>query len=175
MGMARVLVASCMVLSVACTPSGETLDQARKEALRAEVQETLSGLTQAMNSHDPEQILEYYQGDDDFLYLGCTEVVLGWDAFTQRVGMYYLANPEVTFHQETTWIQILGPTVAVAALRGGSSKAENLFWTEVLVKGADGWKVSYEHESWPGCPVPSAPHPFTGSDSMTSDTLSEGG
>ena len=63
------------------------------------------------------------------------------------------------FEQELLSIQILTPTVAVAALRGHSTEAEALFWTEVLQKGEDGrWLITYEHESWPGCSVPTGAH-----------------
>jgi hypothetical protein len=145
------------------------LDPAREAALREEVRGTLYGLTEAMNSHDPDQIFRYYRGDGEFLYLGCTEIVLSWEAFSDRARTFYRANPEVTFQQEVVRIQVLSPTVAVAASRGGSTDAEDLFWTQVLVRGSEGWRVAYEHESWPGCSPAPAAHPFTTPDSMSGD------
>jgi hypothetical protein len=100
---------------------------------------------------------------------------MGWEAFSSRVGVYYEANPEVEFHQEVLRVQVLSPTVAVAALTGGSSEAEALFWTEVLVREADGWKIAHEHESWPGCSPPSSPHPFTVPGEMPEDVLGQAG
>ena len=156
-----------MLLTVACTPGGGGLDDTRKEALRSEVEETLAGLTEAMNGHDSEEVLEYFRESEEFLYLGCTDFLLGWEAFSRRAGMYYVANPEVVFQQEVVRIQVLSPTVAVAAIRGGSTDAEALFWTEVLVKEDGNWVITHEHESWPGCSPPTAAHPFTTMEEMT--------
>jgi len=175
MGMARgTMVWVWCLLALGCSPSAERLDPAREEALREEVRETLSGLTQAMNSGDPDRIFRYYRGDEEFLFLGCTDVLLGWSAFSGRVATFYRANPEVSFQQEVVRIQILSPTVAVAALRGGSSDAEELFWTEVLVREGEGWKIAYEHESWPGCSPAPTPHPFTTPETMPGDTPTGG-
>jgi hypothetical protein len=145
----------------ACGPVSEESDQSQLDTLRAEVQKTLSDLTEAMNQHDPDAIFRYYRSGEEFLYLGCTDVLLGWRAFSIRVGSYYRANPDVTFQQEVIRIQVLSPSVAVAALRGSSSDAEALFWTQVLVKEDGEWRITYEHESWPGCSPPPVAHPFT--------------
>lgn len=155
-------LASLSILSVcACIPEPATLDQAQEEALATEVRETLAGLTEAMNDHDPERVLAFYRQDEEFIYVGCTYFMFGWETFSPRAGSYYIANPEVTFERELTQLQVLSPTVAVAALRGGSTEAESLFWTEVLVKEDGVWKIAHEHESWPGCSPPPTPHPFT--------------
>ncbi len=128
-------------------------------ALIEEVEGTLTGLTEAMNSHDPERIFSFYRQDQSFFYLGCTDVLYSWGTFSVRVGPYYQNNTDVTFEQEILSIQILSPTVAVAALRGSSSNAEALFWTEVLQRQDDGrWLITYEHESWPDCKTPRGPH-----------------
>ena len=154
----------------ACTPDPpdpEESDQSQVETLRAEVQETLSDLTDAMNRHDPDEVFSYYRRGEEFLYLGCTDVLLGWQAFSVRVGNYYRANPDVTFQQEVIRLQVLSPSVAVAASRGSSSEAEALFWTQVLVREDGEWRITYEHESWPGCSPPPVAHPFT----MPSDSV----
>lgn len=167
----------CSLLLLALFPAGcqrssAPLDEAEKQTIAREVEETLGRLTEAMNAHDPDAVLGFYQHSDDFLYLGCTSFLLGFDTFSSRVGPYYLAKPEVIFHQEVVRTQVLSPTAAVVALRGGSSEAEALFWTEVLVRDADGrWMITYEHESWPGCPAPSGPHTLT----SAGDTLGGGG
>jgi len=154
----NLLLAASLVLG-ACTPSssgGPTWDE---EALTEEVLGTLAALTEAMNSHDPERVFSFYRQDASFYYLGCTDVLYGWDAFATRVGPWYRANPDVTFVQEVLTVQLLEPTVAVAALRGSSTEAPALFWTEVLHRGDDGrWRITYEHESWPGCSEPRGPH-----------------
>jgi hypothetical protein len=147
--------------TLACAPASEELDPDRVQALKLEVQQTLSDLTEAMNRHDPNEVLSYYRSGEEFLYLGCTDVLLGWQAFSVRAGNYYRANPDVVFQQEVIRIQVLSPSVAVAALRGSSSEVEALFWTQVLVKEDGAWGIAYEHESWPGCSPPPVPHPFT--------------
>lgn len=132
-------------------------------ALIEEVEETLAGLTEAMNAHDPERIFNFYRQDESFFFLGCTDVLFGWGTFATRVRPYYQANTDVSFQKEILSIQILSPTVAVAAMRGNSTEAEALFWTEVLQKGADGrWLITYEHESWPDCRMTRGPHMGTG-------------
>ena len=150
-----------------CSRDPETFDQARKSALEEEVRETLEGLTSAMNRHDSDQIFRYYRSGEEFLYLGCTEVLLAWEPFSLRVANYHRSNPEVVFEQEVLRVRVLSPTVAVAATRGSSTRAEALFWTQVLIKEGGDWTITYEHESWPGCPPTPAPHPLT----MPSDSL----
>ena len=136
------------------------VSEAERSALALEVEETLGELMEAMNAHDSERVLESFRNSDDFLYLGCTDFMSGWDTFSSRVGRYYSRSENVTFQQEIVRIQILSPTVAVVAVRGSSTEAEALFRTEVLVREEDGrWLITYEHESWPGCPPPSASHP----------------
>ena len=108
-------------------------------------------------------MFSFYRQDGAFFYLGCTDILFGWETFSARVGPYYANNTDVTFQQELLSVQILSPTVAVAAVRGSSTEAEALFWTEALQQGEDGrWLITYEHESWPGCPVPRGPHLGTG-------------
>ena len=164
-----------LLFAVACSPADAGLDPAREAVLESEVQEALDGLTDAMNSHDPEQIFRYFRGDQEFLYLGCTDVLLGWEPYARRATIYSRANPDVTFTREVIRIQVLSPTTAVAALQGGSTLAEALFWTEVLVKEGGEWTVTYEHESWPGCSPPTAPHPFTTGGSMPGESSPDGG
>lgn len=132
---------------------------AREAALEAEVAQALTGLTEAMNARDPEAVFAFYRQDESFYYLGCTSVLFGWQTFSSRVRPYYSTRTDLDFQREILSVQILHPTVAVAALRGSSSEAEALFWTHVLQKGENGrWLVTYEHESWPGCPTPRGPH-----------------
>ena len=148
-------------LAGACNQELVPFDQNLKAEIAAEVEETLADLTDAMNAHDSERVFEFFRTSEEFLYLGCTDFLFGFGAFSVRVGPFYDNNPEITFHQEVVRIQVLSPTVVVAALRGGSTEAEALFWTEVLVKEKGKWLITHEHESWPGCSPPSGAHPFT--------------
>jgi hypothetical protein len=138
---------------------GSPLSPEDVSSLETEVANALEGLTEAMNAHDPELVFSFYRQDESFFYLGCTDVLFGWGTFSSRVGPYYANNPDVTFQRELLTLEILSPSTAVAALRGSSTEAEALFWTEVLKKGEDGgWLITYEHESWPDCSTPRGPH-----------------
>jgi ketosteroid isomerase-like protein len=155
----KVVLLMCAAMTVACTRGPEVQGNFDEATLVQEVTETLADLTEAMNSHDPDRIFAFYRQDERFFYLGCTDVLFGWSTFASRVEPYYTSNPDVTFDQEVLSVQILSSTVAVAALRGNSTEASALFWTEVLQKDESGrWLVTYEHESWPGCSVPRGPH-----------------
>ena len=143
----------------ACAPGSGSLSQEDVAAITQEVTEAVAGLTEAMNAHDPDRVFAFYRQDEEFFYLGCTSPMVGWGTFSPRVASYYLAAGEVRFDREVVWTQVLSPDVAVVSLKGSSTEAPALFWTEVLQKGANGrWLVTYEHESWPGCPVPRGPH-----------------
>jgi hypothetical protein len=154
-------------LSGGCRSGADPVTEAEKVQLTQEVRETLEGLTEAMNAGDPEELFRYYRQDEEFLFLGCTDFLLGWGTFSSRIGPFYSAQPNITFQQEVVRIQVLSRSVAVAALRGGSSETHDLFWTEVLVKEGGRWLIAHEHESWPGCPPPSEPHPFTSGAGMS--------
>ena len=141
-------------------PVQPPLTQARREALAEEVRAVMGQLTDAMNAHDPDRVLSFYRESEAFVYVGCTDPMFGWSTFSRLVAPYYRTNTDVTFHQEILQLQILSPTTAVVTLRGGSTEAEALFWTEVLVREADGrWLIAHEHESWPGCDEPPPLHP----------------
>jgi ketosteroid isomerase-like protein len=153
------LVLWSALLLIACASGPDARPSLDEPALMEEIQETLTGLTEAMNAHDPDLVFSFYRQDPSFLYLGCTDILFGWDTFASRVGPYYTMNTDVTFQQEILNIQILSPTVAVAAMRGSSTEAPALFWTEVLQRSEAGrWLITYEHESWPGCTEPRGPH-----------------
>jgi uncharacterized protein (TIGR02246 family) len=136
------------------------LTQAQKYSLSAEVRGVMEELNAAMNAHDPDRLFKLYLDSEAFVYVGCTDPLFGFESFSVRVGPYYRANSDVTFEQEILQIQILNGGAAVVTMRGSSSEAPALFWSEVLVKGNDGaWRIAHEHESWPGCPDPAPLHP----------------
>jgi uncharacterized protein (TIGR02246 family) len=131
--------------------------------VEVEVRELIGELTEAMNSHDPDQVLSFYRESEEFIYVGCTDLMFGWETFSTLVEPFYRNSVDVTFEQEILGIQVLSPTTAVVTLQGSSTEAQALFWTEVLVQEPDGrWVIAHEHESWPGCPEPPPLHP-TGS------------
>lgn len=161
-----------------CAPATEPGSLTREEEanLMEEVAQTIGDYTEALNSHDPDSILSFYRQDPSFLYLGCTDILSGWGTFESRVRPYYTANTDVTFQQDILNLQILSPTAATVALRGGSSEAPNLFWTMALQKGVGGrWLITQEHESWPGCPVPRGPHMGTTGEPGEGTTSPESG
>ena len=150
-----------VLLMAACAPAPASVSEADRAAVTAEVTAALTELTAAMNAHDSEGVLGFYPEDPSFLYLGCTNFVTGGATFRQMIAPYYGPGSEVTFEQQIVSIQVLSPAAAVVSQRGGSSEAEALFWTQVLVKKDGRWRITYEHESWPGCNPPKDPHPFT--------------
>jgi len=159
-GSAVLLVVAALLGACSAPSSSGSPTEVDNAAVTEEVMETLAGLTEAMNAHDPERIFAFYRQDPSFRYVGCTSTLFGWDSFSPRIGSYYSTlAPDVTFQQEVLNVQVLGPDVAVATLRGSSTEAEALFWTEVLQRTQDGrWLITYEHESWPDCRTPQGPH-----------------
>ena len=134
----RSLIPFLVLLMAGCQSQSTSLSQEDRAALALEVEETLGRLTEAMNAHDPDRVLSFFRESDEFLYLGCTDFMLGYRTFSTRVGPFYQNSLDVTFQQDVVRTQVLSPTVAVVALRGGSSEVEALFWTEVLVRESDG-------------------------------------
>ncbi|OGU05039.1 MAG: hypothetical protein A2W29_10455 [Gemmatimonadetes bacterium RBG_16_66_8] len=150
-----------LLSAAACAPASTPLTDAGREAVTNEVKAVLAELTSAMNSRDGEAVVSFYSDSPDFLYLGCTDFLIGGATFRQMVTPYYGPARDVTFEQRIVSIQALSPTVAVVSQRGSSTEAEALFWTQVLVKRDGRWVITQEHESWPGCNPPREPHPFT--------------
>lgn len=175
---AHLLLPAALFLG-ACTSEPAVMSGARETALMEEVARTVQAFTEAMNAHDPDRIFSFYRQDPSFFYLGCTDVLSGWGNYESRVRPYYTFNTDVEFHREILNVQILSPTTAAVALRGGSSEAEHLFWSLFLQRVEDGtWLVTHEHESWPGCRVPRGPHMGTGgmpgTEMSSPDTGSQG-
>ncbi len=121
----------------------------------------MTALIQAKNAHDPDRVTSFYSDAPDFLALTCTSYIAGGGTFKARIRPTFGARRGTTFEQQVVAVQVLSPTVAVVSLEGGSSRAPALFWTRVVVKDEGRWVISYEHQAWPGCGEPPAPHPFT--------------
>lgn len=156
--------ASC-VLSVFCfaaaCQSGGALTDADRQALAAEVRATLNGLTDAINAHDQAGAVAAYTDAAELVFVGCTSTIMGGPMFKQMVGPTYGRANGPTFEQPVVSVQVLSPTSAVAYQVGRSTRAPALFWTRVLVKEEGRWLITHEHQSWPDCDPPPAPHPYT--------------
>lgn len=157
----RTLAAPLCLFVTACAPSAPVLSGADREAVTAEVTATLAALNDAMNAHEPERVVSFYSDSPEFLALTCTSFINGGAAFKGMVGPTFGPRRGATFEQRVVSVQVLSPTAAVVTQAGSSSRAPALFWTRVLVNEGDGWIITYEHQSWPGCPAPPSPHPAT--------------
>jgi len=167
---------SVALLCAACTPAPAAFTDQDRQAVSQEVRAAVEQLTEAMNAHDGDRVVSFYPGVPDFVYLGCTDYQIGGQSFAARVAPYYRANPDVTFEQRIVSLRVLGANAAVVSLRGRSTVAPNLFWTQVWERGEEGdWGVIVEHESWPGCSEPSAGHPPMGEPTSPEALVPDGG
>jgi ketosteroid isomerase-like protein len=142
-----------------CQPASTELSDAQRADITSQVNEAVGGLFGALNVHDPDQILSHYLDSDDFAYVGTMSILVSREALASVVASYHSRHPEVTFTHRIVHTQVVSPTVAVVFSEGGSSDAEHLVWTHVLVRGEDGrWVVAYEHEAWPNA-EPLSRHP----------------
>jgi ketosteroid isomerase-like protein len=157
----RSLAASLCLFIAACAPTAPVLSDAHREAVAAEVTATLTALNDAMNAHEPERVVSFYSDAPEFVALTCTSFITGGAAFKGMVGPTFGPRRGATFQQRVASIQALSATTAVVAQSGSSTRAPALFWTRVLKKQDDRWIITYEHQSWPGCPEPTTPHPAT--------------
>lgn len=158
-------------LLVACqkAPSGSPQSKTDDAKVSAQADKAVDELFDAMNAHDPERIADHYLLDSAFAYMECTEFRMGGEGYGRLIHDWYPTHKDVTFTHVILHTIALAPTVAVVSSQGSASDAGALFWTQVLKQGTDGkWRVAYEHESWPGCPNPAAPHP------MSMDTTAPG-
>jgi ketosteroid isomerase-like protein len=141
-------------------PTAELTD-AQRDAIVSEVNEAVDQIFDAMNSHDSAAVMSHYLHSDDFSYAGVTDYKLGFEIFSRIVSSWYPGHPDVTFEHEILKTAALSPTSAVALIRGSSTTANSLLWTQVYVKQDGKWLIAHEHESWPMCVEPEAPHPMT--------------
>ena len=146
----------------ACGPQASTFSDDDRQAVDQAVRAAVSSLTQAMNEGGPDDVMAHYAQDDGFSFLGCTEYIMGGERFREVVGPYYQRSERPALSQEVVSVQVLGPQAAAVSLRGGSDSAPALFWTQVWALRDGAWVIVLEHESWPDCAEPRAPHPMTG-------------
>ncbi len=154
----RILPVTLLVCACVSSPP---LTEADRQALAREVRATLAELTEAINDHETERVAAFYTDASEFLFLGCTSALTGGARFKQVVVPTYGPTRGATFEQRVATVQVLSPTAAVALQYGSSNRASGLFWTRVLVKEGARWVITYEHQSWPDCAPPPAPHPQT--------------
>jgi ketosteroid isomerase-like protein len=148
--------------ALSCTRAPAVLTDEEQRAVTAEVREAIIDLRAAMNAQDPQRVSTRYDRSGDFAYVGCTELILGGAEYRRITSPYYSASRSVTFEQEVVHIRALDRHAAVVAMRGSSTRAPHLFWTQVWIKDGSGrWVVGHEHESWPGCREPRGAHPPT--------------
>ncbi|HSG09900.1 MAG TPA: SgcJ/EcaC family oxidoreductase [Longimicrobiales bacterium] len=160
----RVLPA-LLVFAAACTPAAPSLsDDVRATAL-AEVRATTDSLAAAMNAHDSPRFQAFFALDATFAYVSCTEFLVGGGTFADITAAYDMAHADVTVEMGVVTARILAPDAAVVGIQSRSSdpNASNpILTTNVMHKGEDGrWRVVHQHQSWPDCSPPTAPHPMT--------------
>ena len=148
-------------IAAACQPASSVLTDAQRETITAEVNQVVVDLFDAMNAHEADRVLEHYLNSDEFAYVGLVDIRTGWNGFARMAGQWYPANPDVTFEYQIAHTQVLSPTVALVVLRGSSTDAEALVWTQVMVNHDGQWRIAHEHESWPQCIEAPKPHPMT--------------
>jgi len=159
-------------LSACVAPSTE-LSDVEALAVQEEVTATVDAFVEALNRHDPEEVMSFYAPEADLVRLGCTNIAVGLETIRQRITIYHQQRKDVTFSMEVAYVKPLTATSAVASVRGGTSNTAGLFWSLGMVEQPDGrWLIAYEHQSWPDCPEARGFH--TGgapSEAMLADTL----
>lgn len=135
---------------------------APSEADRAQIAEDVEGavtsLFEAMNAHDVDAIAGHYDGSAEFTYVGCTTVRVGFDNVRRIMELWHRDSPGVTFDAEVLTVRVITRDVAAATVRATTSDDAMLFWSFILHRDADGWRIAHEHESWADCPD-QRPHP----------------
>lgn len=171
MNLSRFLPLLCLAAS--CAPSPTPLTDAERDAAETEVRATSEALLAALNSHDADSILSFYSLEEDFTYVPCTDVMTGGDFFAGLARSLHASYRDAVYTLRVESVRVPAPDMAVVSLRG--SMLAPLFITRVFRREGDGrWRVVWEHESWPGCPDPTAPHPGTlGSDSISDRVMRE--
>jgi hypothetical protein len=160
-GPATALGTALLVLVGGCSPSSG--GRMAEGLIIEQVTESVNGLFAAMNAGDVDGLLAYYSESPGFISAGISEVVPSREVFAGRARVWYPANPEVQFTHELVGVRPLAPTVALTVIRGGSTTAPFLLWTQTWVLEEDGiWRIAAEHESWPDCGEPIRPHSMTG-------------
>lgn len=150
--------ALALMALVAAGGCGQTLSEAERGRVEQEVAVFVDSLFAAMNTNDPDAIAAHYDRSDAFTYVGCTSVRLGFESLERIMRGYYGSRPTVSFEHELVTTRVLDRDGAVATVTATTSDDTILYWTYVVSRTADGWRIVYEHESWADCPE-QRPHP----------------
>jgi uncharacterized protein (TIGR02246 family) len=157
----RALSAFAVIAALSACQPGRDLDGTRGTAIRGAVVTAIDDLYAAMNEHDADRVLGHYLESDDFLYVGVSDVMQGWERFSAMTAPWYAMHPDVTFEHEILHMQILAPDVATVTTRGSSTESPHLMTTRTLVLRDGRWLIALEHESWPGAETPQPQHPMS--------------
>jgi ketosteroid isomerase-like protein len=131
------------------------MTDAARDAISVDVREAVDEYFSALNAHDVERVFASYLQTENFAYLGVTNILAGWDAFSRTVANWFRNRPDITFEYEIALIQVLSPAVAVASVHASSTEQEWLLFTQVYVSNDAGrWVIAHEHVSWPGAEAP---------------------
>lgn len=152
------VTAAAIVLSfqAGCGPGAPS--EAERARVAEEVEGAVASLFEAMNAHDVEAVSGHYRDSPEFTYVGCTTVRVGFDNVRRIMEMWHQASPDVTFDPEVLAVRAITRDVAAATVRATTSEDAMLFWSFILHRDADGWRIAHEHESWADCPD-QRPHP----------------
>ncbi|MGD2134837.1 MAG: nuclear transport factor 2 family protein [Gemmatimonadales bacterium] len=157
----RLLILIAALAALGCSARPGQLGEAERAVIVRDVRQAIDDLFAAMNAHDADAVLAHYRAVDDFAYVGVTDLQVGPEPFSARMRTWHDAHPDVVFDHQIVHIQVLSPTVAVAVVRGSSTDAEVLTWTQVFVRDDGAWRIAHEHEAWPGSEPTRGPHPGT--------------
>jgi uncharacterized protein (TIGR02246 family) len=156
-------LALAALLTSACVPDRGPVSFGDEEraAVAAEARAASVALLDALNAHDADAILAFYDLDGDFTYVACTNFMFGGRGYVNLTRSLHANYEESRYDMAVQSVRVLGPDVAVVSLQG--TFLAPLFVTRVLRRSAEGrWLVTWEHESWPGCADPVRMHPGAG-------------
>jgi ketosteroid isomerase-like protein len=147
-----------VLLALGCGPEQASLSPGERDRVTTEARAAGQALLSALNSHDPDAILAHYDLGEDFTYVACTNVMSGGRGMEPLLRALHGAYKADSYEMDVTRVQVLAPGAAVVFFQG--SFRVPLFVSRVFRKGDDGrWRVTWEHESWPGCSGPTEAHP----------------
>ncbi len=149
-------LAALLAFQPACGPG--TLSEQDRAAVEEEMDGFVASLFEAMNAGDVDGIAGHYDAGPEFFYVGCTVVTRGFDRVRSLMRMYYGSHPDVRFNPQVQATRVLDRDAAAVTVSATTSADEHLFWTFVVHRTAEGWKIAQEHESWSDCPG-RRPHP----------------
>lgn len=161
--LATLLAASCVP-----DPGPASFSAEERAALAAEARAASLALLDALNAHDADAILAFYDLDDDFTYVACTNFMFGGRGYANMTRTLHANYDSTSYDMDVQSVRVLNRDVAVVSLQG--TFLAPLFVTRVLRRSPAGsWLVSWEHESWPGCADPVRMHPGAGGEIPPAD------